>query len=89
MFLLNHASDNGSRTAFNLDAARSLNVDCTSGVIYLGDRTIVENLGDNAAARFADIVLAYASDAKVYDVDEDIGAWKPKTRKPRTPAPEK
>lgn len=81
MFLLNRADLNGSRSCFNLNEASSLTVDCSALDLYLGTRVIYHGgEGEDAStlsARFADIIAAYAAEVKVYDIDKEVGYWKP------------
>ena len=104
MFLLNKASETGTRTAVNLDTVTNLSLVIDSGTlaIFIGtqkvlDQTIDESItAESLTDRFDDVIEALANGAKVYDIDKPVGAWKPKSAPKHTtrkstpkPAPKK
>ena len=90
MFILGHAAPSGTRTAYNIEEAVTLSLDCENLLIYSGPQRLNDaNMDESVTAeslkeQFSDIMDAYSSDAKIYDLDAPIGAWK-KSSTTRTP----
>ena len=98
MFIVNKPSPAGTRTAFNIAEAPNLSIvlDTTVIGIYVGNQRVLDNEGDASVTaeslinRFNDLLEAFNADAKVYDLAQPVGAWKPKPKHtPRKTAPKK
>ena len=93
MFVLNNANENGTRTAFNIEEAPTFSVDVENKLIYVGSQKLLDasadekTTGESLIKRYNDILVAYASNAKVYDLDRAVGHWKPKQKSEEKPAP--
>ena len=81
MFVVNHASESGTRVAYNVAEVPTVSLITTGDKkgISIGQSQVTnESDNENLVERFDDMIEALASDVKAYDMDKPIGAWKPK-----------
>ena len=86
MFILNKPNENGTRTATNIRQIPniSLVLEGVTRAIYIGSQEIASGgAPEELTAQFNDLIEAYNSDEKVYDLDQPVGYWKPKPKPTR------